>query len=301
MTNSMTASIVIPTFNGRYKIERLLTSLSVQSFTDYEIIVVIDGSTDDTFSFIKSNPWKIEFLKIINQENKGRSIVRNRGARDAKGDVLIFIDDDMEIAQDCIQAHMSLLGEKPDIISVGRQLDSESSKKTDFQNFKAFLSTRWEENLLTQSNPLTQKSIFLTAANFALKKETFKKVSGFNEELTDAEDFDLAMRAYQQNISLYFNHGAIAFHHDPVTCQQYAMRLQQYKTAHLRLISIHGDALNDFNVPKYKPYKGLKRLIYRFFSLPIWIRTIDGFNWLRILPQKWRYKIYEIIITAQTI
>ncbi|MFZ1267283.1 MAG: glycosyltransferase family 2 protein [Anaerolineae bacterium] len=86
-------SVIIPTFNRRAAVARLLTSLGQQTHSHFEVILVDDGSTDETPSLAASpQPFRFTYLR---QANQGPTAARNRGAAVAQGEVLIFVDDDM--------------------------------------------------------------------------------------------------------------------------------------------------------------------------------------------------------------
>ncbi len=87
----MKFSVIIPTYNRGWVIKESVNSLLRQIFTDYEVIVVVDGSVDDTIEILKEFNDKIIVLK---KENEGPSQARNLGAKNAKGEYLIFLDDD---------------------------------------------------------------------------------------------------------------------------------------------------------------------------------------------------------------
>lgn len=88
-------SVVIPTYNKKDFLELTLTALGLQTYPHekYEVVIVNDGSTDDTESMVSSLnvPYHINYT---HQENKGRSEARNCGIKHAKGETIIFIDDD---------------------------------------------------------------------------------------------------------------------------------------------------------------------------------------------------------------
>jgi glycosyltransferase involved in cell wall biosynthesis len=84
-------SVIIPTYNRANLISKAIDSVLAQTFTDYEIIVVDDGSNDDTQVVLTKYQDK---LRVIAQENKGEGEARNTGIRSAKGDYLAFLDSD---------------------------------------------------------------------------------------------------------------------------------------------------------------------------------------------------------------
>lgn len=87
----MKVSVIIPTYNEADHISACLQSLQKQTLHDREIIIVDDGSTDQTVKLVKRHRG----LKLYRQQHKGPAIARNRGAKHAKGDILVFVDADM--------------------------------------------------------------------------------------------------------------------------------------------------------------------------------------------------------------
>ena len=87
-------SIIVPVYNGEKYISRTIESLLNQDFDNYEIVIVNDGSTDNTLSEIKNiinkRIKKERIIRIINQENSGVSVARNRGLSKANGKYVLF-------------------------------------------------------------------------------------------------------------------------------------------------------------------------------------------------------------------
>ena len=88
-------SVIIPLYNKAHTIERTLRSVFSQTYTNFEVIIIDDGSTDGSTNIIKEE-FKDERLKIIVQQNKGVSYARNVGIENAKGDYIAFLDADDE-------------------------------------------------------------------------------------------------------------------------------------------------------------------------------------------------------------
>jgi len=289
----MKVSVIIATYNGRHKLPALIDSLENQSVKEFECIVVIDGSEDDSEAWLKMQSQRFHSLEIFSQQNKGRSGARNAGARLATGDLLVFYDDDMQPAPDSIERHVKIhLENKSDVLVSGNQVEYHSGDKTDIQNYKAWLVDRW---ILKYRTPLTKldfSNLFFTAANCSFRKSTWIALKGFDQTLTDAEDFDLAWRALETGIGVWFDKQNIAIHNDPITCVSYIHRLRQYNQANKLLAERYTHPSK--NTLREKSF--LKQIVYRGLAMRSLPKLIDSGKIFRILPRSLRYKIYTLII-----
>jgi glycosyltransferase involved in cell wall biosynthesis len=107
---SKTVSIIIPSYNSKKTLPGVLLSISKQKITKselglIEVIVIDDGSTDETFTEVQKLELNFKLL-YIQQKNFGRSIARNNGAKVATGEIIIFIDSDVLLEQHFIREHM---------------------------------------------------------------------------------------------------------------------------------------------------------------------------------------------------
>ncbi|NUT95932.1 MAG: glycosyltransferase [Saccharothrix sp.] len=97
-------SVVMPTFDKARYLELTLASYVGQSLRDYELVVVDDGSTDDTARVVREYAKRLP-ITHVRQENKGRSAARNAGVRAAAGEVVVFSDDDRIVSRDFVAEH----------------------------------------------------------------------------------------------------------------------------------------------------------------------------------------------------
>jgi glycosyltransferase involved in cell wall biosynthesis len=95
----MKISVIISIYNEEDVVRRCLGSLDTQEYEDFEVIVVDDGSTDDTKKIIKNFKGKYR-LRMYSQKHKGPGAARNLGAKHAKGEILVFVDADMTFDKD---------------------------------------------------------------------------------------------------------------------------------------------------------------------------------------------------------
>ncbi len=293
----MTTSIVIPTYNGADKILNVLTCLMEQTVAPDEVIVVIDGSTDNTKEILSRNNFGFNKFRIIEQKNGGRAKVRNRGAHEASSELLIFFDDDMLPENNCLQQHIIHHHQHWGSILTGSAIDVQREKCTEAQTFKTSLTLKWSQQLIqTQGQPLPADQIFLTAANFSISKQLFTLLNGFDERLTDAEDYDLALRAHKAGIPLFYNHEAFAWHDDRISFRTYIHRLRQYTRAQEMLTILKPELYAGKNKYQAPPPTGIKGCIFRFFAKKFWINQADKNSWMKLIPRNLRYRIYDVII-----
>ena len=104
-------SIVIPVYNVEDYIERCLESIKKQTFKDYEVIVVNDGTKDNSMEIVKKYSYT-----IINQKNQGLSMARNNAVKKAKGEYLIFLDSDDYWDKDLLNEINKSLDNDPDLV-----------------------------------------------------------------------------------------------------------------------------------------------------------------------------------------
>ena len=109
-------SIIIPTYNYGYLLARALDSCLLQSGNDWEIVVVDDGSTDNTQYFLDTYVKdKHSPIRCITQTNQGPAAARNTGVRHAEGEYLLFLDADDALLPDCLQRFRQFLARNPGI------------------------------------------------------------------------------------------------------------------------------------------------------------------------------------------
>lgn len=300
----MTVSVIIPTYNGAQKILTTLDSILKQQLLPDEIIVVIDGSTDNTAALIRNQQYSFPTLKIIEQENKGRAGVRNRGASEATSDLLLFFDDDMIVPEECVFYHVQHHAAFANSLACGRldEVTKHTQLLTEFDVFEQWLNNRWNAGINKQDiGAVKMKVPYISATNFSILKNDFLKLGGFDERLRDAEDYDLAVAAVRMGYSIYMLNNAPALHND--TSGQnfisYIKRLRQYEQAQKDLIKIKPDIFGDpetnFRYPKQ--LHGLKAIFFQTLARRGFVNSILRGYW-KWLPVKVRCKLYDFIVTA---
>lgn len=206
----MQVSVIIPTYQRCDSLKRTLAALSRQTFpyANYEVIVSVDGSTDSTMEMLKcfEAPYK---LHTIWNPNAGRSAARNKGIEDAQGDVLIFLDDDMEPHPGLIERHyerhkkgqrICVLGNVPvNITEQSPPLDIYLAK-TVYIPFMARLS----------SPEYRFQGLEFYSGNFSIRRDVLREIGEFNTGYSVNEDSELGLRMANAGITVLFESGALA-------------------------------------------------------------------------------------------
>ena len=200
-------SVIIPTYNEEQTIVACLVSLKRQSYKNLEIIVVDDGSTDDTLKIMARVKSQTLNYKLLNQSHLGPGPARNLGVQSAKGEILVFVDADMVFDKNFIRDLT-----KP--ILDGKTIGTFS--KNEFNLNKDIIwSACWNINRNWPINRLITPDYPETAPVFrAILKREFEKVGGFDTTGEYTDDWSLSKKLQREST---LAKGAIYHHSNPST------------------------------------------------------------------------------------
>lgn len=188
-----TVSIIIPVFNLHDKIGRLLENVLSQTYSDLQVIVVDDGSTDDSADICRSFAERDNRITLINKENGGVSSARNAGLDYATGDYIMFVDGDDGISEDYVEAYVSQAENSMADIVIGGFRKIEDSKSSDNMPKTGIYSRKEFFSLLCREGTL----LFGYVCNKLISKQLFEKVSlRFREDMHSQEDLNFFLSAY---------------------------------------------------------------------------------------------------------
>jgi len=184
-------SAIIPVYGESDTANSCIRSLLGQTVHDIEIILVTSDLTDKTPFVAKEYPIEIVDLKGEFTASKAR----NRGAKGASGDILVFIDADIVLERDSIQKTLDFI--------TGTKVDAVSASYTD--NVQGFnFCSRFQTFFLNYRHsfiPRDKNVNFIFSSFFAIKKKVFDEAGGFDEELDAYEDVELGYRLAQEGYS----------------------------------------------------------------------------------------------------
>lgn len=112
-------SVIIPVYNAERSILNTLISLKYQNFKDYEVIIIDDGSTDDSSKICKDFSDKNLLFRYFRQNNSGVSSARNLGIKKAEGDYILFVDADDCVSENCLEKFITNLNKNSETLICG--------------------------------------------------------------------------------------------------------------------------------------------------------------------------------------
>lgn len=185
--DAMLFSIVIPTYNRRAFLEEALASALTQTLTDYEIVVVDDGSSDGTCAWLATQS---ERIRVISRPNGGPGAARNAGAAAAKGRYLVFLDSDDLFFPWTLAVYQQLLARHGNpAFTVGKPLPF-----VDGHACCDVVPARPSAIVFDDYLASAREWKWCGASASVVDREVFSSIGGFDEQPNNGEDTDLALK-----------------------------------------------------------------------------------------------------------
>jgi GT2 family glycosyltransferase len=304
--------VVIPTYRRRASVRRALNALGRQTLQPrlFEVVVAIDGSDDGTREMLLDLriPYRLRYAW---QNNRGRAAACNLGASLSNARLLLFLDDDMEPAPRCLEAHLHAhsVGAPLGVIGAAPVVMDRGMSPAAIYVAKKFNSHL--ERLGKAEHVLSLRDFY--TGNFSIRRSDFLTVRGFDEDFGEYgnEDLELSIRLRRTGLHIAFSPEALALQHQTKNFAQIAQdAICKGRTAVL-LANKHPSALADLRLSSYAAapakwrlarsallsgsakWASLPRLIIRsverlerlFARLPdrIYRLTLDYFYWIGAL------------------
>jgi glycosyltransferase involved in cell wall biosynthesis len=292
----MEISVVVPTFNRGNNLKHLLESLASQTYKNFEVIIIDDGS-----ELKYQNELEVLITEFDNHlniyyhhtANQGRGLARQTGVQVASNELIVFYDDDIRANPDSLKYHVDFHTIYPGCILDGPALYDMALIPDDFQFWRATRENSWYTKA---DKPIKKQKASLTGANKSFTKSTFDKIGGFRN-LQDAEDFDFAFRAmHEYGIDLYQDYRTWVFHDDFKNIDQYLIRRVEAMKAGKSLYLENPKIIETYPerwVFRSENYKGIVGW-FKNDSLVKFTKT----KAFAMLPVSVRFKVYEYIVVA---
>ena len=198
-------SVIIPCYNHRDTVAAAIESALNQTFTDREIIVINDGSPDDTAAVLRPYQDRIRYFE---QANAGQAAARNRGIELAQGELLAFLDDDDTWPPDKLAWQVEVLRARPELVLVyGEDVRVDEAgqvlpptprkgyKRPGGDVYRDFLEGCW----------------IASPGQALIRKSALQKVGGFDESIWGSDDWELYMRLARVGSFHYANRPALNY------------------------------------------------------------------------------------------
>ena len=209
-------SIIIPTYNRRPILEKCLRALEQQKLrapsqiSGYEVIVIDDGSTDGTLEWLAENREEFPRMRWLEQAHQGPATARNRGIEAAQGEIIIFIDSDLVVTENFIQAHADGLRQGEEKIGSDRLF-----------TYGHVINTCNFDNPTAEPYKVTDFSAaYFATGNVAIARKWLQQAGGFDPSfsLYGWEDLELGVRLKKLGLKLIKCPQAAGYHwHPPFT------------------------------------------------------------------------------------
>lgn len=271
----MKISVVTPTHDKRDLLRRTLESLAGQDLApgEFEVVVVDDRSTDGTPAYLASHRPPFDLRVVTLTENLGRAAARNRGVERAAGELVVFLDDDMETSPGFLRAHRTLHEMEGPVIGVGNVRNHPSISVAPIDRY---MSTRGAQKIRGRG-PLPWK--YFSTNNSSIRREDFVAVGGFDENFKTYgfEDMELALRLERERgLAIRFVEAARSLHLHAHSLEELLEKKALAGRSSLRYLFMkHPEAKRDLGYERFDPVKAgdplgrnLARIFYRTLLTP---------------------------------
>lgn len=213
----MFLSVVIPTYNRLPILRQCLRALEEQQLAEpidgYEVVLVDDGSTDDTVAWLRSEAASLPHVRLIQQEHGGPAEGRNRGVAEARGDVIVFIDSDLVVTPSFLLSHARALD----------RVWREQGNRLCF-TYGAVINTANFEAPTSEPHKLSDLSwAYFATGNVAIDRDLLERSGLFDTRfrLYGWEDLELGERLRRLGVQLVRCPEAVGYHwHPALTLEQ---------------------------------------------------------------------------------
>jgi glycosyltransferase involved in cell wall biosynthesis len=195
-----TISVIIPTYNRAAFINRTITSVLAQTWKKIEVIVVDDGSTDNTRTILAPFLDYPNFHYIY-QENKGRSIARNEGFRISSGSWIMYLDSDDWLAENALEVLVELIQESAESQIVYANFNFKDKQRGLYGHRNEFREKKLDQQLLMA---VFDCRLWLTSAGtYLIDRKLAEAIGGFNSGFEPSEDLDYSIKIHMNTKASY--------------------------------------------------------------------------------------------------
>ena len=245
-------SVIIPTYNRKSTLQLCLAALSAQTLPSewFEVVVVDDGSTDDTEAFCQGNVFPFGKVRYLRQENAGAGAARRAGVEAARGRILLLMNDDTVGSSALLAQHLAAHQRNPRerLAILGSFLPTEEGNRHALSLWLHGSTFLFPQNSL-RSGQLCDAAYFITC-NLSIAKEAVLEAGSFDPAFRVGEDTELGIRLAAKKYRVKYHAAAQAWHeHAQFTTEDLLRRARTYGPVHVALFEKHPQLVQRGNSP----------------------------------------------------
>lgn len=188
--NSPTISVIVPVYNAENTLRRCIDSILVQTFSDFEVLLIDDGSKDKSLEICNEYAGKDDRVRVFHKENGGVSSARNLGLDNAQGDWIAFCDSDDWVGEDWLMLYSSGINQGVDVVIQGIDYSMDGNRKR-----YSHVGTRYIGDVKDGLLEINKYKIVGYPVNKLFKRSIIKDNNLlFDTKFRTREDFDFVMR-----------------------------------------------------------------------------------------------------------
>lgn len=301
--SSVAISAIVPTFNRLPKLKRAIGSLLAQECPSgpFEIVVVDDGSTDGTREWLAAVSQQKPNLRFTSQKHSGPAVARNLGVKMARGEVFLFVGDDIITGAGLLERHLFML--KRNGMNVAIQGRVRLAPEVERTRFVRYL----DERSWAQFRPNTADAgdeldfALLYTCNCSVPKRLLVDCGGFPEDVIYYDDTFLGWQLQQKKVRILYEPKALCYHDHTQTLEEFLQRQKQVGKDAAALVARFPELRSSLRMDQIRLLEGparevvkkvVKRLLCNKGSVPLLKRLAGN----RLVPFPVACIIYSLLI-----
>lgn len=198
-------SVVVPIFNSEKHLNTCIESLINQQFDDFEVLLINDGSTDNSLNICKKYSEEYDYIKILSKSNGGTSTAKNLGIRNAKGKWIVFVDSDDYVDKNYLsKLYSNVVKHDTDLVAAGLKIDYERDGLSIKLHVPENSIFRNKDNLKEGIYTLDYYALLNVNVSKIYRKEILKtNLIFFSDNLSTGEDLAFNCNYFQHINSMY--------------------------------------------------------------------------------------------------
>jgi len=294
MVNHLPVSIVVAVHNMKYTIGKCIEALLYVDYPDKEIIIVNDGSTDNTEKIVREYP-----VKLVTQSNEGASAARNNGLKNAKNEIVAYTDSDCEVSKDWLRNIVKHFKD-PEVGAV--------TGRTVFATDERCASYVRSLDIEERNDRRRRYTSLANGPNSAFRRDLLLKIGGFDPKWYHAEDTEVSYKIWKDGYTIAYEPSAVVDHVPEGNWIDFLKKRYRDAKAFTRMFYFHPSQAfvkDDFVTPNMKIQPPLFAMIIFLPALMLPLYFLDYpvqlllFSWLFfiivgiVLNIPFSYRIYK--------